>query len=77
MLVGYSYKLAMTVAIYLYMYAENKRRDRTGPVTLSPGGLSSLPAVGEEGISKEEREAIEGGMRDVTELDNPGFRYTL
>lgn len=77
MLVGYSFKLAMTVAIYLHMYAENKRRDRTGTATLSPGGMSSLPAVGEKGISKEEREAIESGMRDVTELDNPGFRYTL
>ncbi len=40
----------------------------------------SLPTEGQAAAvdsSQEEKEAIEKGMRDVTELDNPGFRYIL
>jgi hypothetical protein len=63
----------MAIEIYLYMYRENQRRDREA-VALAPGSVSSSAA---SGISKEEREAIEKGMLDCTELDDPGFRYTL
>lgn len=62
MLVGYCVKLVMVLVLYAYMWSVNKRRDRD--------------AVGRE-MEREEKEAIERGMRDVTELDNPGFRYSL
>lgn len=64
MLVGYTVKLAAVVVLYVYMYMVNKKRDRE----LAQAGL---------GNADEEREAIERGMHDVTELDNKGFRYTL
>ena len=74
MLAGYILKLLATIGIYLYMYRENKRRDRAA-VELAAGGLLSSTILGT--MSAEEREAIEKGMHDVTELDNPGFRYCL
>ena len=46
------------------MYASNKKRDREQ----AERGTAS---------DDEEREAIEKGMLDVTELDNRGFRYIL
>lgn len=64
MLVGYSVKLVMVFVLYAYMYTSNKRRDRE-------------QALRGEASEEEEREAIEKGMQDVTELDNPGFRYIL
>jgi hypothetical protein len=64
MMVGYIIKLVAIVLLYIYMFSVNKKRDREA----AAAGL-----VGE----LEEREAIERGMHDVTELDNKGFRYTL
>jgi hypothetical protein len=61
MLIGYVVKLGMVIVLYIYMYTENKKRDReAGDMTV-----------------EEERLAIEQGMQDQTELDNKGFRYTL
>ena len=54
----------MVVVLYAYMYAVNKKRDREAAQSTS---LSV----------DEEREAIERGMQDQTELDNKGFRYVL
>ncbi|KAK5137693.1 hypothetical protein LTR08_007264 [Meristemomyces frigidus] len=64
MLVGYMVKLTMVVVLYVYMWTANKNRDRAA---------AALGTVSDE----EERAAIERGMHDVTELDNPGFRYAL
>lgn len=64
MLVGYIVKLVSIVVLYIYMYAVNKKRDREA----AAAGMES---------GEEEKDAIERGMHDVTELDNKGFRYTL
>ncbi|KAM0133428.1 hypothetical protein ACHAP3_005953 [Botrytis cinerea] len=64
MLVGYSVKLAMVVVLYIYMYSSNKKRD------------AEQEARGEVS-EEEEREAVEKGMMDMTEIDNRGFRYIL
>ncbi|KAF2807700.1 MFS general substrate transporter [Mytilinidion resinicola] len=64
MLVGYCIKLAMVVVLYIYMYSVNKKRDREG-------------AHGIALTEEQEKEAIELGMHDVTEIDNKGFRYIL
>jgi len=64
MLVGYSVKLAMVVVLYIYMYRSNKQRD-------------AEQAARGEASDEEEREAIEKGMLDMTEVDNRGFRYIL
>jgi len=64
MLVGYSVKLAMVVVLYIFMYRSNKSRDRE-------------QAARGETSDAEEREAIEKGMLDMTEIDNRGFRYIL
>jgi hypothetical protein len=67
MLVGYTVKLGAVLVLYAYMWRENRRRDReSGGV----GGIGGLTV-------EEEREAVERGMLDVTELDNKGFRYIL
>jgi hypothetical protein len=64
MLVGYSVKLAMVVVLYIYMWRSNKARDEEQAARGEPSEV-------------EEREAVERGMRDMTELDNRGFRYIL
>jgi MFS family permease len=64
MLVGYSVKLAMVLVLYAYMWSVNKKRDKES-------------ASGIQLTEEEEREAIEQGMLDVTEIDNKGFRYIL
>lgn len=64
MLVGYSIKLLMVVALYIYMWSINKSRDRQQAEL----GVAS---------GEEDRMAVERGMLDVTELDNRGFRYVL
>ena len=64
MLVGYVIKLSMVVTLYIYMYLANKKRDAAAA---SAGVLTA----------EEEKEAIERGMHDMTELDNKGFRYAL
>jgi ACS family allantoate permease-like MFS transporter len=65
MLVGYIVKLVAVVVLYVYMYTVNKKRDR------------EAAAAGVVNDVEEEKQAVERGMHDVTELDNPGFRYTL
>jgi len=64
MLVGYSVKLAMVFVLYAYMYRSNKQRDAE---QLARGDSSDA----------EEREGIEKGMLDMTEIDNRSFRYIL
>lgn len=66
MLVGYSVKMVSVLVLFAYMWSVNRRRDREG-ATSGVDGLSE----------EEEREAVEKGMRDVTEIDNKGFRYIL
>ncbi|KAH8884898.1 MFS transporter [Thozetella sp. PMI_491] len=64
-LIGYSIKTVMVVILYLYMWSVNKARDR------------EVARSGSQMSPEEEREAIEKGMQDVTEIDNKGFRYVL
>ncbi|KAI8626136.1 MFS general substrate transporter [Xylariaceae sp. FL1651] len=64
-LVGYSVKTVMVVVLYLYMWTVNKKRDHETTVS------------GSTFTAEQDREAIERGMQDVTELDNKGFRYVL
>jgi len=64
MLVGYSVKVLMVVILYMYMHRSNKERDAE---QAARGELSE----------EEEKEAIERGMLDMTEIDNKGFRYIL
>jgi len=64
MLVGYTVKLLMVIVLYIYMYSVNKARDKAHA---ERGELSQ----------EEEKEAVEKGMLDVTEIDNKGFRYIL
>ena len=64
-LVGYTVKTVMVAVLYLYMWSVNKKRDREADVS------------GSQLTAEQEREAIEKGMQDVTELDNKGFRYVL
>lgn len=47
------------------MWTVNRKRDREA------AALGTLTAEAEQ------EEAIEKGMRDMTELDNKGFRYVL
>ncbi|CAG8957693.1 hypothetical protein HYFRA_00000028 [Hymenoscyphus fraxineus] len=64
MLVGYSVKLVAVIVLYVYMWSVNKARDKAQAT-----GIASNEAL--------EKEAIEKGMMDVTEIDNLGFRYIL
>jgi hypothetical protein len=64
MLVGYSIKLLMVIILYIFMSRSNASRDRE---------QAARGEISEE----EEKEAIEQGMRDMTEIDNRGFRYIL
>ncbi|KAF7186390.1 putative transporter [Pseudocercospora fuligena] len=64
-LIGYSVKTVMVIILYAYMWAVNKKRDRE-VASLSPEARAAI-----------EKEAIERGMQDATELDNKGFRYSL
>ncbi|KAI1197393.1 MFS general substrate transporter [Nemania serpens] len=64
-LIGYSVKTLMVVVLLVYMWAVNRKRDREAAIS------------GADMTAEQEKEAIERGMQDVTELDNPGFRYVL
>ena len=81
MLIGYSIKLVMVLCLYWYMRRENGKRDQAASVALKPGGVGEqaegMTGVTRAGMSAEEREAVELGMRDCTEIDNKGFRYIL
>ncbi|KAK8128090.1 hypothetical protein PG984_009198 [Apiospora sp. TS-2023a] len=63
-LTGYSIKTIMVAVLYVYMWTINEKRDREA---LEEGHLPG----------EEEKQAVELGMQDVTELDNKGFRYSL
>lgn len=62
MLVGYIIKLMMVIVLYIYMYSVNKKRDQE---------------AAESSPEATEKEAVEAGMHDLTELENKGFRYIL
>ncbi|KAI1393189.1 MFS general substrate transporter [Hypoxylon trugodes] len=64
-LIGYCVKTTMVIVLYLYMWLVNKKRDR------------DAATYGSRLSAEQEKEAIEQGMHDVTELDNEGFRYVL
>ena len=64
MLIGYIVKLLMIVFLYIYMFRVNKARDRDA-------------AEGRALTEQDEKDAIERGMQDMTEIDNKGFRYAL
>lgn len=63
MLVGYSVKQVMICTLYVYMYMANKKRDRE--------------AAASGTMSDDEKLGIEQGMRDLTEIQNKSFRYSL
>jgi len=65
MLIGYTIKLVAVLVLFAYMWSVNKKRDAE-----AAGGVVGL-------TEEEEREAVEKGMLDVTEIDNKGFRYIL
>jgi hypothetical protein len=62
MLVAYSIKLAMVIFLYIHMALFNQKRDKEQETANARVG---------------EKQAIEMGMHDVTEIDNQGFRYIL
>jgi ribose 1,5-bisphosphokinase PhnN len=63
MLIGYSIKLLAVLVLFAYMWSVNRKRDRE--------------SAGSVRRDEEEKEAVEAGMHDVTEIDNKGFRYIL
>ncbi|KAK8028599.1 hypothetical protein PG991_005655 [Apiospora marii] len=63
-LTGYSIKTIMVAVLYFYMWTINKKRDREA---MEAGQLPE----------EQEKQAVELGMQDATELDNKGFRYSL
>ncbi|KAK4574787.1 hypothetical protein LTR86_001629 [Recurvomyces mirabilis] len=65
MLVGYSFKTILVAVLYVYMWKSNVKRDR------------EAAAMTADEIAQQEKEAIEKGMQDQTEVDNRGFRYVL
>jgi cbb3-type cytochrome oxidase subunit 3 len=65
MLIGFTLKTIFILVLYAYMWAANKKRD------------NHAAEAGSALADEYEREAIERGMLDVTELDNKGFRYVL
>jgi hypothetical protein len=68
MLTGYVLKLLAITVLYIYMWMDNKKRDREQAID------------GSADIDEKERvrkQGIEAGMHDMTELDNRGFRYVL
>lgn len=68
MVVAYSVKLFMVFVLYAHMWMFNRTRDREIEREEATAGNSGVV---------DEKEAIELGMHDVTEIDNKGFRYRL
>ena len=52
------------MVLYAYMWGVNKKRDREA-------------AADFRGQDEREREAVDMGMQDITEIENKGFRYVL
>lgn len=71
MLVGYVVKLLAITVLYVYMYLANVKRDREQEVS-GDGGEH----LATDQDAKVRTEGIEGGMLDMTELDNKAFRYS-
>jgi hypothetical protein len=68
MLVGYSVKLASIILLYLYMWSENKKRDReaaNAPVTSEAQAQDAI----ERGmlVSSESRKRVSSGDRLIDE----------
>jgi len=57
-----AYSIKLTMAIVLYIYMWSFNMRRDRA---------------QAGMEMDEKDVIELGMHDVTELDNKGFRYTL
>lgn len=55
----------MVIILFAYMWTVNKKRDR------------EMAVLGPELLAQQEKEAIERGFHDMTEIDNVGFRYVL
>lgn len=77
MLVGYTVKLTAVVALYLYMYFENKRRDR---LALESGdseddGVEAGMLVCSNSNLWLMKDWLD--IQDQTEIDNKKFRYVL
>ena len=68
MVVAYSIKLFMVFVLYIHMWMFNRNRDREEAAARAGAGTGRVV---------DEKEAIELGMHDVTEIDNKGFRYIL
>lgn len=64
-LIGYSVKTIMVAVLYVFMWHENRKRDREAATN------------GSNLTTEQEKAAIEAGMQDMTEIDNKGFRYVL
>lgn len=60
MLASYSVKLICHLLLGLYMWNDNRKRDK---------------AAG--GVPVDEKRGAEAGMLDLTEFENPDFRYVL
>ncbi|CAK7226516.1 hypothetical protein SCUCBS95973_006226 [Sporothrix curviconia] len=63
-LVGFTFKTLGGLALYAYMWAVNRQRDRAA-------------AADPRTPAERAQSAVEQGMHDVTELDNKDFRYVL
>jgi len=61
MLAGYCIKTFLGIVLGLYMWNENRRRDK----------------LFRDSAGASEKDAVEDGMLDRTEFENPGFRYSL
>lgn len=78
MLIGYIVKLLCIVSLYIYMYAENKRRDREAidGQEVETDGVENGMLVGHLfdciWIS-----GANPATKDKTEIENKGFRYVL
>ncbi|KAF2771895.1 hypothetical protein EJ03DRAFT_372461 [Teratosphaeria nubilosa] len=59
-MVGYCVKTVMVVVLYIYMWSVNIRRDRSAAMSNNA-----------QTAAEKEKEGIENGMHDMTELDNP------
>lgn len=79
MLVGYVVKLTAITALYVYMYLDNKRRDRE----LSNDSEEDTIVAGIEGGMMVSQPTylvcvyILTSQQDQTELENKAFRYVL
>ena len=74
-LVGYCVKTVAVITLYIYMWSMNRKRDREAEQV--DRDAEEIAATVGLTADQREKEAIERGMQDMTELDNKGFRYAL